>query len=82
MSDSENDVDEIMEEEESEEGECNSENDEEDHSDECDPEGLFDALAAAREAAENYNNHVNSQIDDSCKLNQDFLLTSYKSALR
>ena len=83
MSESEKDMDEVMEEEdESEEGEYDSDNDGEANSDECDPEGLFDALAAAREAAETYSNHVNSQINESCKLDQDFLLTSYKSALR
>ena len=83
MSESEKDMDEVMEEEdESEEGEYDSDNDGEANSDECDPEGLFDALAAAREATETYSNHVNSQINESCKLDQDFLLTSYKSALR
>ena len=76
------DVEEVGE-EESEEGECDSDDYiGEDDEDNCDPEGLFDALAAARESATTQINFERSKVDGSCKLPEDFLLTSFKTAIR
>ena len=81
MSDSEKDYDEDME-ESSEDGECGSEYEEENDNDECDPTGLFDALAAAKQAGKNLLNHEKLQIDKSCKLPEDFLISSFSNALK
>lgn len=81
MSDSEKDFDEEME-EESDEGECESGSDDGEENDECDPTGLFDALAAARQSGANLINHEMSQVDESCKLPEDFLISSFSSALK
>ena len=81
MSDSEKDYDEEME-EESDEGECDSGSDDENENDECDPTGLFDALAAARQSGENLINHEMAQVNESCKLPEDFLISSFAAALK
>ena len=84
MSDNEDSDDYIVEEEEDdEEGQIDSDDEAmEEEGDECDPEGLFDALAAAREAGENLINHEKSKVDESCRLQQDFLVTAFVTATR
>ena len=75
--------DEEMEDEEDEEGEVDTDDDIlEDDGNECDPERLFDALAAAKEAGENLINHEKSKVDESCKLQQDYLLSAFRTAIR
>ena len=74
-------------EEEEEEGECDSDEDaddgdSDDEGDPCDPQGLFDALAAAREAEQRFQNHEKMKIDDSCRLSQDFLNVAFRTAVR
>ena len=72
-----------VEEEEEEEGEVDSDDDVMDEEgDECDPQGLFDALAAAKEAGENLLNHEKSKVDESCRLQQDFLVSAYLTATK
>ena len=72
-----------VEEEEEEEGEVDSDDDVMDEEgDECDPQGLFDALAAAKEAGENLLNHEKSKVDESCRLQQDFLVAAYLTATK
>ena len=69
--------------EEEEEGEVDSDDDVMDEEgDECDPQGLFDALAAAKEAGENLLHHEKSKVDESCRLQQDFLLSAYLTATK
>ena len=80
MSENEDSDDYVVEEEE--EGQCDSDDAMDEDGDECDPEGLFDALAAAKEAGENLLNHEKSKIDESCRLGQDFLLTAFLTATR
>ena len=84
MSDNEDSDDYIVDEEEDdEEGQIDSDDEAmEEEGDECDPEGLFDALAAAREAGENLINHEKSKVDESCRLQQDFLVTAFVTATR
>ena len=75
-----------------EEGECEEMDEEEDldsNEDEDDDEegeesagNLFDALAAAQEAAERYRELEKSKINESCKLPDDFLITAFKTATR
>ena len=54
----------------------------EEEGNECDPQGLFDALAAAKEAGENLINHEKSKVDESCRLQQDYLVTAFLTATR
>ena len=56
--------------------------DDENENDECDPTGLFDALAAARQSGENLINHEMAQVNESCKLPEDFLISSFAAALK
>ena len=73
-----------------EEGECEEmeeeEDSNEDEDDEDEDEGsagnLFDALAAAQEAAKRYRELEKSKINETCKLPDDFLLSSFKTAVR
>ena len=75
--------DEEEEMEESDEGECESSEDDDDSEgeyDNCDPGGLFDALAAANEASQLMNN--DSTIDETSRLPQDFLVVAYTKAIK
>ena len=75
--------DEEEEMEESDEGECESSEDDDDSEgeyDNCDPGGLFDALAAANEASQLMNN--DSTIDETNRLPQDFLVAAYTKAIK
>ena len=75
------------EEMEEDEAEVDSNDDEEDEdSDDDEDEGgagsLFDALAAAQEAADRYRESEKRKINESCKLPDDFLLSAFKTAIR
>ena len=75
------------EEMEEDEAEVDSNDDEEDEdSDDDEDEGgagsLFDALAAAQEAADRYRESEKRQINESCKLPDDFLSSAFKTAIR
>ena len=75
------------EEMEEDEAEVDSNDDEEDEdSDDDEDEGgagsLFDALAAAQEAADRYRESEKGKINESCKLPDDFLLSAFKTAIR
>jgi len=45
------------------------------------PTSLFDALAAAQEAGERYKILEDGGVDETCRLNDDFLVQAYKEAL-
>ena len=75
------------EEMEEDEAEVDSNDDEEDEdSDDDEHEGgagsLFDALAAAQEAADRYRESEKRKINESCKLPDDFLLSAFNTAIR
>ena len=71
---------------EEEEGECSdtSEDDEVEEGDEenCDPTGLFDALAAAHEAEERYRQkEAASGTSEEDRLAEDAIISAFKEAL-
>ena len=74
------------EEMEEDEAEVSNDGEEDEDSDDDEDEGgagsLFDALAAAQEAAERYRESEKRQINESCKLPDDFLLSAFKTAIR
>ena len=79
-----------FEEMEEEEGEMDSneeeDNDDDDDDDEDEEEdctvSLFDALAAAQEAGERYREMERGKINESCRLQDDFLITAFRTAIR
>ena len=77
------DSDERME-DDNEEGECDSDEDSDnsyvEDEDPCDPRGVFDALAAAHEASRLHAS--DNDIDETLRQPEDFLMTSFKAAIR
>merc|ERR1719495_3118277 len=70
---------------EEEEGQC-SDTEDEGSEEECDPSGLFDALAAAQEAGERYRLQEESNSDETCssdntRLPETFLVEAFRLAI-
>jgi len=70
-----------MGEEEEEEDDEDEEGEDEEEEEEGGAESLFDALAAAQEAGERYREAERSQINENCRLPDDFLVTAFRSAI-
>ena len=71
-------------EEEEEEGECSGtsdeEGEEEDDEENCDPSGLFDALAAAHEAEERYRQKEKAVVSEEDRISEDAITVAFKLA--
>ena len=71
-------------EEEEEEGECSGTSDEEGEEDDeenCDPSGLFDALAAAHEAEERYRQKEKAAVSEEDRISEDAITVAFKEAI-
>jgi len=72
-------------EEEEEEGECSGTSDEggeeEDDEENCDPSGLFDALAAAHEAEERYRQKEKAAVSEEDRISEDAITVAFKEAI-
>ena len=70
-------------EEEEEEGECSGTSDEGGEEDEenCDPSGLFDALAAAHEAEERYRQKEKAAVSEEDRISEDAITVAFKEAI-
>jgi len=70
--------------EEEEEGECSGtsdEGDEEEDEENCDPSGLFDALAAAYEAEERYRQKEKAAVSEEDRISEDAITVAFKEAI-
>ena len=81
MSDLEDGEYEEMEEEEGEMGSSEEDDDDDEEEEGC-AVSLFDALAAAQEAGERYREMERGKINESCRLQDDFLITAFRTAIR
>ena len=71
-------------EDEEEEGECSGTSDEEGEEDDeenCDPSGLFDALAAAHEAEERYRQKEKAAVSEEDRISEDAITVAFKEAI-
>ena len=71
-------------EEDEEEGECSGSSDEggaEEDEENCDPSGLFDALAAAHEAEERYRQKEKAAVSEEDRLSEDAITVAFKEAI-